>query len=849
MTKPVKKIYFIKNKITNLENIMGKIEQKFSSELQNLFSYIVDVLNLEYPTKKISVDYMIVAILDNKKSHAYALLNNCLMTSSINELRNIYGEKLKNNSSPQFYKNKENEIQFDEEMEKIFQLAQHEYEDMGSPYIGSEHILLAILNQEANNNIVEVFKNVGVDYYFIKNKCNDKNNKNNINEPKFTKPNALSQLKSNVNAKAVNNTKTPFIEQYTINLNQMAKKGEIDELIGREKEIEQIVKVLARRKKNNVILVGKSGVGKTQIVYGIANLINQNRVPEILQGKELVMINITALVSGTHFRGMFEERVNGLFEELKQSNKYILFIDDMQTVLKSSNKDKDTDISSMIGNVLSEGHVRVIGTVNFKDYRNAIESNTSIARKLQKLIVEPTTIEETIQILEKNKSYYEEHHKVRYSTKVIETCVKLSDRYVTERSLPDSAFDVLDLSGAKTCLTRRETDDILEHRQQLELLNIEKNDALNNGNFEFIDSIEERENFHKREIANLKRQIEENNETLYLNITEENIMSTISEMTNVPIDKLQTNDKENIANIDNILKEHIIGQDEAIDKVCRIIKRNKVGLGNKAKTRGNLLLIGKSGTGKTLLAKKIAEKIYGSENDLIRIDMSEFSEKSSVAKLTGAAPGYIGYENGGQLTEAIKHKQHCVLLLDEIEKADKEVYNLFLQLFDEGRLTDSSGQIVNFKNVLVLMTSNVGTKQASEMGKGIGFTDDNGTHEKSIVEKTLKKTFTPEFLNRLDQIVYFNSLSDDNLKNIVKIELKKFINRLNEIEYNFKYDDEVIDYLHSLAIKEKEYGARPILRLIQNHIEDEVTDLMLQNDYETNYTFNAKIENGKLQIN
>jgi ATP-dependent Clp protease ATP-binding subunit ClpC len=849
LTKPVKKIYFIKNKITNLENIMGKIEQKFSSELQNLFSYIVDVLNLEYPTKKISIDYMIVAILDNKKSHAYALLNNCLMTSSINELRNIYGEKLKNNSCPQFYKNKENEIQFNEEMEKIFQLAQQEFEDMGSPYIGSEHVLLAILNQDANNNIVEVFKNIGVDYTFIKNKCNDKNNKNNINEPKFTKPNALSQLKSNVNAKTVNNAKTPFIEQYTINLNQMAKKGEIDELIGREKEIEQIIKVLARRKKNNVILVGKSGVGKTQIVYGIANLINQNRVPEILQGKELVMINITALVSGTHFRGMFEERVNGLFEELKQSNKYILFIDDMQTVLKSSNKDKDTDISSMIGNVLSEGHVRVIGTVNFKDYRNAIESNTSIARKLQKLIVEPTTIEETIQILEKNKSYYEEHHKVKYSTKVIETCVKLSDRYVTERSLPDSAFDVLDLSGAKTCLTRRETDDILEHRKQLELLNIEKNDALNNGNFEFIDSIEERENFHKREIANLKRQIEENNETLYLNITEENIMSTISEMTNVPIDKLQTNDKENIANIDNILKEHIIGQDEAIDKVCRIIKRNKVGLGNKAKTRGNLLLIGKSGTGKTLLAKKIAEKIYGSENDLIRIDMSEFSEKSSVAKLTGAAPGYIGYENGGQLTEAIKHKQHCVLLLDEIEKADKEVYNLFLQLFDEGRLTDSSGQIVNFKNVLVLMTSNVGTKQASEMGKGIGFTEDNGTHERSIVEKTLKKTFTPEFLNRLDQIVYFNSLSDDNLKNIVKIELKKFINRLNEIEYNFNYDDEVIDYLHSLSIKEKEYGARPILRLIQNHIEDEVTDLMLQNEYETNYTFNAKIENGKLQIN
>lgn len=601
---------------------MDQIEQKFSSELQNLFSYIVDVLTMEYPSKKVSIEYMIVAILDNKRSHAYALLNSCLMSSSIAELRNIYGEKLKNNSTPQFYKHQEDELKFDEETEKIFQLARQEFDNMNSLYVGSEHILLALLSpNNENQNIVEVFKNVGVDYAFIKNKCGDKN-KNNNNEPKAPRPNAVMALKNNNNAKP-STSKTPFIDQYTINLNQLAKRGEIDELIGRDKEIEQIVKVLARRKKNNVILVGKSGVGKTQIVYGIANLINQNRVPEILQGKELVMINITALVSGTHFRGMFEERVNGLFEELKQSNKYILFIDDMQTVLKSSNKDKDTDISSMIGNVLSEGHVRVIGTVNFKDYRNAIESNTSIARKLQKLIVEPTTIEETIQILEKNKSYYEEHHKVKYSPKVIETCVKLSDRYVTERSLPDSAFDVLDLSGAKTCLTRRESEEILEHRKQLELLNIEKNDALNNGNFEFIDSIEERENFHKKEIADLKR-LEEEKEIQYIEITEENIMSTISEITNVPIDKLQTNDKENIANIDNILKEHIIGQDEAIDKVCRIIKRNKVGLGNKAKTRGNLLLIGKSGTGKCVCGETIIRIRNKQTLEIQELTISEF---------------------------------------------------------------------------------------------------------------------------------------------------------------------------------------------------------------------------------
>ena len=826
---------------------MNQSNEKMTQELQQLFGYIVDILNVEHPSKKITLNYMMLAILDNKKSHAYNLLNNCLMTSNINELRDIYDSILNANATPSFYKNKDEEPVFDDEFKKTMMLAKVEQTILNSPIVGSEHILLALLNPENNlTQFIDVFKQMGIDYSFLFNKCTEKSVKMN-NDNKNIKPNGFLQLKSNVNAKAVT-AKTPFIDQYTINLNQLAKRGEIDELIGREKEINQIIKVLARRKKNNVILVGKSGVGKTQIVYGIANLINQNKVPEILQNKEVVMINITALVSGTHFRGMFEERVNGLFEELKQSKKHILFIDDMQTVLKSSNKERDTDISSMISNVLSEGYVRVIGTVNFKDYRNSIENNASIARKLQKIIVEPATIEESIIILEKNKGYYEEHHKVLYTSEIIKKCVELSDRYITERSLPDSAFDAIDLSGARTCFLKRESDEIIEHRKALEQLNIEKNDALNSGNFEFISSIEEREAFHKKEIAELKRNEESNGEPQKIEITLEDILSSISEISNTPIDRLQTNDKENIANIDNILKEHIIGQDEAIDKVCRIIKRNKVGLGNKNKTTGNLLLIGNSGSGKTLLAKKLAEEIYGSDKELIRIDMSEYSEKSSVAKLVGSNPGYIGYENGGQLTEAIKHKQHCVLLLDEIEKADKEVYNLFLQLFDEGRLTDSSGQIVNFKNVLVIMTSNVGTKQASEMGKGIGFANNKQSNERAIIEKSLKKTFTPEFLNRLDQIVYFNSLSDDNLKEIVKLEIKKFIKRLNEIDFNLTYSDEVVDFLHSLALKEKEYGARPILRLIQNHIEDEITDLMLQNDYENNYTFNAFINDGKLQI-
>lgn len=602
--------------------MMKESLEKITPELQSLFAYIMDILCTEYPPKKINIEYMLVAMLDNSKCHAYELLNSCLTSSSINELREIYSSLLEQNSNSQFYKNQKDEMIFDEALEKIINAAQNEKEILQSPIIGSEHFLLSILNpNNKEETFIDVFKNIGIDYSFLQTKCMEKNNKN--KENKLIKPNGILQLKSNINTKNAN-VKTPFIDQYTINLNKLAKLGEIDELIGRDKEIEQIIKVLARRNKNNVILVGKSGVGKTQIVHGIAHLINQNKVPQLLQNKEVVMINIVALISGTHFRGMFEERVNGLFEELKQSKKHILFIDDMQTVLKSSNKEKDTDISSMISTVLSEGNVRVIGAVNFKDYRNSVENNTSIARKLQKIIIEPTSIEETIKIIEQNKTYYEEHHKVRYSSEIIKKCVELSDRYITERSLPDSAFDVIDLSGARTCFLQRESDEIIEHRKELEKLSIEKTDALNNGNFEFIDSIEERERFHKKEIAELKRNDEQNAENKIIDITIDDILASISEIANVPVDRLQKNDKASIANIDNVLKEHVIGQDEAIDKICRIIKRNKVGLGNKTKTRGNLLLIGKSGVGKCVCGETIIRIRNKQTLEIQELTISEF---------------------------------------------------------------------------------------------------------------------------------------------------------------------------------------------------------------------------------
>lgn len=834
---------------------MGE-NKNYSYELQEVISYMIDILVNEFPTEIFTPEYLIVSILDTKKCHANMFLDNYLMSNNMEELREIYTSVLKENKKP-IINSKENKykVKFDFELNKIMENAEKEADKTNSAQIGTEHVLLSILNPENEFKIQEIFKTVGIDYELIFDKCKDnKKNQRQTRKNNFINNNGFQQkeqqkqqiipLKSEVNTTSVTSA-GEFISKYTININELVKNGKVDDLIGRENEISQIIKVLARRKKNNVVLVGNGGVGKTAIIYGLAQKIVNCEIPTILEGKEIVEINVMALVSGTHFRGMFEERVKGLFDELKSSNKYILFIDDMQSVLKSGSKDKDTDISNMISDVLIEGEVRVIGTTSFKEYRNSIENNPSISNKLQRIIIEPSTIDETINILKHNKTYYENFHNVVYSDESIKKCVELSERYISDRCLPDSAFDVMDLTGAYVSLEHSQSNEFNELKKRLIEIENEKNIVLNNGDFEKIDALTIEENDVKKRINDFKRK-EKSSERI--KIYPNDISKTISEITNVPISKLSTNEKERILHIDDKLKESVIGQDEAVESICRVIKRNKVGLGDKTKTMANILFAGPSGSGKTLIAKKLAEEIFGDEKALVRVDMSEYSEKNSVAKLTGAAPGYIGYENGGQLTEAIKHKQHCVLLLDEIEKADQEVYNIFLQLFDEGRLTDSAGQVVNFKNVIVLMTSNIGAKQVSEFGSGVGFVTDETSNKKSIIEKQLKQKFTPEFLNRIDKIVYFNSLTDDNLKDIVKLEINKFGNRLKELKFNIKYDESVVNFIHEQAVKQKEYGARPIIRLVQNNLEDKITDMILENEYEPEYAFTATCSNNRIEI-
>jgi ATP-dependent Clp protease ATP-binding subunit ClpC len=826
-------------------------ESNYTIELNGVLDYMSTVLLNEFPTDVLTPEYLILAILDTKDCHANLILDNCLMSNNIEELRRVYVEVIDSHIKPQL---KDSNIRFNDELMRILNCAKTESEKLNNPQVGTEHLLLAILNKENKFNEETVFSKFMLEYEFIFNKCNvnipqdNEAKQNRLKPKKIVKAKKDMPLKSEVNTKTVANIAQAdsAIEQYTISLNNLARKGKIDDVIGRDSEIKEIIKVLSRRKKNNAILVGKGGCGTTAIVYGIAKMIEENKVPSVLEGKEIVMLNQIALVSGTHFRGMFEERMKNLIDTLQSSDRYILFIDDIHTVVKSGSKEKDGDISGMIGNLLSEGTVKVIATTTFKEYRNAIESNTQLSRKLQKIIIDPTSINDTINILNKNKKYYEDYHNVTYSEKAVEKAVKLADRYITDRSLPDSAFDIIDLAGAKTVLVDREPIEIQNTKKRMRQIEEEKAEALNNGDFEKIDSLTIEENVLASDLADYKR--DKKLKVNSIDITEDDIADVVSEITKIPISKLSADEKGKIAHIDDILKKSIVGQDEAVDAISRVIKRNKVGLGDKNKTMANILLCGPTGSGKTLIAKKLAEEIFGDEKALIRIDMSEYSEKNSVSKLTGAAPGYVGFENGGQLTEQIKHKQHCVLLLDEIEKADQEVYNIFLQLFDEGRLTDSSGQIVNFKNVIVLMTSNIGARKAAELGGGLGFVNNEDSNKKSIIEKELKKKFTPEFLNRLDQIVYFNNLTDDNLKNIVKLEINKFNNRLNNIEYNIVYTDDVVDYIHIEAIKKKELGARPIIRLIQDNIEDKITDLMLEHEYSPNYTFSASCENGQIVI-
>ena len=811
-----------------------------NTEYKDILAYMLDVLGNEFPTSEFTPEYIMLAILDNPRCHANLVMDNILMTDTLDYLRNYYAQVIREEpKKPILNKG----AKFDKELSDIINRAEDEAEFLNSTKLGSEHILLSIINPANHFKVGEKLISFGLAYDSICSNCRDFVEETEQKSPKVKKvdnsyisnnhQDTKIPLKSEINSKVfVQNGNTPFINKYTINLHEEIANGKYDKLIGREDVLDNVIKVLSRRRKNNVILVGKPGTGKTSIGYRLAEMIDCGSVPDNLEGKQVVMLDVMALLSGTHLRGMFEERVDGLFKELKNNSNYILFIDDMQNIVRNTGKDKDGDLSDVISKILTEGNVRVVGTISFKDYRNGIENNSVLSTKLQKIIVEPSTKEETFKILKSNKSYYENFHHVKFDDECLLKAVKLAKRYITNNNLPDSAIDVIDLTGASISLNNKQSTSMKTLKEELNSFDGEKKKAMNSGNFEKLDEIAKKESQLLKKISDMKKKID-NDESTWIHATEDDIADTVSAITTIPVSKLSISNKTTILHIDEILKKDVIGQDEAINEIAKAIKRSRAGFSDNNKCT-SLMMIGTTGVGKTLIAKKLAENVFGDEKALIRFDMSEYQDKTSVNKLLGSSAGYVGYENGGLLTEAVKNKPYCVLLFDEIEKADESIYNVFLQLFDEGRLTDNNGTTVNFKNVIVIMTSNIGAKQASEMGNGVGFQSNVEENKKSIIEKSLKNKFNPEFLNRIDNIIHFNALTDDNIKVITRLELDKLRNRVKENGVNLTFGSDVIDYVFKKAIQEKEYGARPIMRIIQDNISDRVVDLVLESENKQN---------------
>ena len=813
---------------------------KKNTEYKDILAYMLDILGNEFPTAEFTPEYIMLAILDNPRCHANLVMDNILMTDTLDYLRNYYAQVIREEPKKPIL-NKD--VKFDKELSDIINRAEDEAEFLNSTKLGSEHILLSIINPANHFKVGEKLISFGLAYDSICSNCRDFVEETEQKSPKVKKvdnsyisnnhQDAKIPLKSEINSKVfVQNGNTPFINKYTINLHEEIANGKYDKLIGREDVLDNVIKVLSRRRKNNVILVGKPGTGKTSIGYRLAEMIDCGSVPDNLEGKQVVMLDVMALLSGTHLRGMFEERVDGLFKELKNNSNYILFIDDMQNIVRNTGKDKDGDLSDVISKILTEGNVRVVGTISFKDYRNGIENNSVLSTKLQKIIVEPSTKEETFKILKSNKSYYENFHHVKFDDECLLKAVKLAKRYITNNNLPDSAIDVIDLTGASISLNNKQSTSMKTLKEKLNSFDGEKKKAMNSGNFEKLDEIAKKESQLLKKISDMKKKID-NDESTWIHATEDDIADTVSAITTIPVSKLSISNKTTILHIDEILKKDVIGQNEAINEIAKAIKRSRAGFSDNNKCT-SLMMIGTTGVGKTLIAKKLAENVFGDEKALIRFDMSEYQDKTSVNKLLGSSAGYVGYENGGLLTEAVKNKPYCVLLFDEIEKADESIYNVFLQLFDEGRLTDNNGTTVNFKNVIVIMTSNIGAKQASEMGNGVGFQSNVEENKKSIIEKSLKNKFNPEFLNRIDNIIHFNALTDDNIKVITRLELDKLRNRVKENGVNLTFGSDVIDYVFKKAIQEKEYGARPIMRIIQDNISDRVVDLVLESENKQN---------------
>ena len=706
---------------------------------------------------------------------------------------------------------------------------------LGDEQVDSEHVMLAILRNESGF-VTQLFKSMGIDYDIFKEQLlkermtmqsdykenTDEEEETGDEEPMFNPYRQPLQGKND----------TPVLDNFGIDLTKAAEEGSLDPVVGRENEIERLAQILSRRKKNNPVLIGEPGVGKSAIAEGLAIRIIQKKVSRVLFGKRVVALDIAAIVAGTKYRGQFEERMKAILNELAQNKNVILFIDEIHTIVGAGGSGGNLDAANMLKPALARGEIQCIGATTLDEYRQNIEKDGALERRFQKVLVEPTSFEETVEILNNIKSRYEEHHNVRYTDAAIKACVKLTNRYISERALPDKAIDALDEAGSRAHITNIHVPRVIEELEaSIESIKAKKKEAVKQQNFEVAAAFRDEE---RQQAALLEKEKEKWQKELNDNpvvVDEERVAEVVAMMTGVPVRRIAKTEGMKLLQMHDELAGSVIGQDEAIEKIVRAIHRNRAGLKDPNRPIGTFIFLGPTGVGKTQLAKVLAQYLFDSVESLIRIDMSEYMEKFAVSRLVGAPPGYVGYDEGGQLTEKVRRRPYAVVLLDEIEKAHPDVFNILLQLLDDGQLTDSLGRKVDFKNTIIIMTSNLGSRQLKDFGRGIGFgvgdrSNDNN-YARGVVEKALKNTFAPEFLNRIDDVIVFNSLSKENIHKIIDIELAALIKRVKDLGYSVHISEATKEFLTEKGY-DPQFGARPLKRAIQKYLEDALAEVIIK---------------------
>lgn len=829
------------------------MNNQFTQRVSDIIMYSKEEAN-RLRNSYIGPEHLLLGLIREGEGKAIEILFN--LQINLQDIKNQLEAIVKNNAENDT--TYDENISFNDKASKVLKLCILEAKLLRNIAADSEHILLAIMKVK-DNAAFHVLESNGVTYEKIKltlqpdthaglGFSEDEDEDEDIRQsPSGNKSNAAQQQARPAQKKPANDT--PVLDNFGTDMTKAAEEGKLDPVVGRVKEIERLAQILSRRKKNNPILIGEPGVGKSAIVEGLALRIVEKKVSRILFDKRVIALDMTAVVAGTKYRGQFEERIRSILNELKKNPNIILFIDEIHTIVGAGSAAGSMDAANMLKPALARGEIQCIGATTLDEYRQNIEKDGALERRFQKVIVEPTTAEETLQILKNIKDKYEDHHNVNYTDAALEACVKLTDRYITDRNFPDKAIDALDEAGSRVHLTNITAPKEIEEQEKLidEMKSL-KNEAVRLQNFELAASYRDKEKEYTNQLDTLKEEweksLKENRET----VDDEQIAEVVSMMSGVPVQRMAQAEGIKLLGMKDDLLSKVIGQDKAIATLVKAIQRSRVGLKDPNKPIGTFMFLGPTGVGKTHLAKELAKLMFGSADALIRIDMSEYMEKFTVSRLVGAPPGYVGYEEGGQLTEKVRRKPYSIVLLDEIEKAHPDVFNILLQVMDEGRLTDSYGRTVDFKNTIVIMTSNIGTRQLKEFGKGIGFaaqvrTDDK-EYSRSVITKALNKSFAPEFINRLDEIITFDQLDMDALTRIIDIELKGLYSRVKNIGYKLVIDEDAKKFVATKGY-DVQFGARPLKRAIQNNLEDGISELILGSEMAAGDTIKVSYDKEK----